>query len=56
VPKAGVELKAEEVIEFIKKRLSRDKVPTKVFIAEEVPKTATGKIQRRFVAAKFLQL
>jgi acyl-coenzyme A synthetase/AMP-(fatty) acid ligase len=34
--------------------LAAFKVPVVLHYAEAVPKTATGKIQRRFVAAHFL--
>jgi len=41
------------IIEFIKQKLSAFKVPKKIYIALELPRTATGKIQRRFVAEHF---
>ena len=45
---------AEEIKEYLRGKLSSFKIPGKLFIAEAVPKTATGKIQRRFVAEHFL--
>lgn len=56
VPKGGEELTAQEIVDFCASRLSKEKVPSKVFIVNSVPKTATGKIQRRFVAEKFNDL
>jgi acyl-CoA synthetase (AMP-forming)/AMP-acid ligase II len=41
------------LIEHCKQRLADFKVPKKVHIVEKIPRTATGKIQRRAVAAAF---
>jgi acyl-coenzyme A synthetase/AMP-(fatty) acid ligase len=43
-----------ELQEFVKKHLADFKVPKKVYIAKALPKTATGKIQRRIVADTFV--
>ena len=43
-----------EIQAFCGKRLADFKVPKVIHIAEAVPRTATGKIQRRHVAAHFL--
>uniref|UniRef100_A0A7S1TNL4 4-coumarate--CoA ligase n=1 Tax=Erythrolobus australicus TaxID=1077150 RepID=A0A7S1TNL4_9RHOD len=45
----------EDILNFVRSRLAPFKVPTRLFITDAVPKTATGKIQRRFVAAHFLE-
>lgn len=42
------------VMEFCKRNLASFKVPKKIFITDALPKTATGKIQRRLVAEHFL--
>jgi acyl-CoA synthetase (AMP-forming)/AMP-acid ligase II len=51
---AAVVLKAaateKELIAFARERLADYKVPKKLFIVEKIPRTATGKIQRRTVA------
>lgn len=47
VPKAGEEIKEEEIIEHCKKHLSPFKVPKKVLIVDALPKTPTGKILKR---------
>lgn len=39
---------------FLQKKLANFKVPTKIFFTDVMPKTATGKIQRRIIAATFL--
>jgi oxalate---CoA ligase len=55
---AAVVLKAEATPEaiqaFCRDRLADFKVPKVVHITQQVPRTATGKIQRRHVAAHFL--
>ena len=38
---------------YLKTRLAPFKIPRRIHIATELPKTATGKIQRRFVADVF---
>ncbi len=45
----------EELQKFCRQRLADFKVPKKIHITQQVPRTATGKIQRRHVAAFFLQ-
>ena len=54
---AAVVLKGEatekELIAFTRERLADHKVPSKLFVVEKIPRTATGKIQRRSVAETF---
>ena len=51
---AAVVLKGEvsdrELIAFARERLADHKVPRKLYLVERIPRTATGKIQRRSVA------
>jgi len=51
---AAVVLKGDatekEIIAFARERLADYKVPKKLYIVEQIPRTATGKIQRRSVA------
>lgn len=54
IPREGVSLDEAEITKYCKKNLASFKVPKKVFITDSVPKTATGKIQRRIVAEHFL--
>src|SRR6185436_6073984 len=42
-----------DLISFCKDRLADFKRPKKIHIVESIPRTATGKIQRRIVAAAF---
>ena len=53
-PVAAVVLKDDiserELINFCKEKIASFKVPRKIHIVESIPRTATGKIQRRIVA------
>ncbi|MGZ4842620.1 MAG: AMP-binding enzyme [Candidatus Angelobacter sp.] len=40
-------------MEHCKQKLADFKCPKKIMIVEKIPRTATGKIQRRVVAAAF---
>jgi acyl-CoA synthetase (AMP-forming)/AMP-acid ligase II len=44
-----------ELKSYIASKLAAFKVPAKIFIATDMPRTATGKVQRRLVADKFLK-
>jgi acyl-CoA synthetase (AMP-forming)/AMP-acid ligase II len=54
---AAVVLKGDasekDLIAFARERLADYKVPRRLFIVEQIPRTATGKIQRRSVASAF---
>ncbi|HVH63603.1 MAG TPA: acyl--CoA ligase [Candidatus Dormibacteraeota bacterium] len=54
---AAVVLKGEatekELIGFARERLADYKVPSRLYIVSQIPRTATGKIQRRSVAESF---
>jgi len=54
VLKEGESLNKQELQQFLTDKLSSFKIPTKVFFDDKLPKTATGKIQRRIVASHFL--
>ncbi|CAL5330948.1 unnamed protein product [Camellia sinensis] len=54
IPREGSHIDEAEVLRFCKTNLAAFKVPKMVFITDSLPKTATGKIQRRFVAEHFL--
>ncbi|KAK9237554.1 hypothetical protein V1525DRAFT_343511 [Lipomyces kononenkoae] len=56
VVKAGVaedEGTEKQLIEFMMDRVARFKVPKKIYFTKEMPKTATGKIQRKHIADLF---
>ena len=58
-PQVAVVLQAEaskaELISFCKERLADFKVPRVIHIVDEIPRTATGKVQRRIVAQKVME-
>jgi acyl-CoA synthetase (AMP-forming)/AMP-acid ligase II len=45
----------KELLAFARSRLADYKVPRHLHIVESIPKTPTGKIQRRFVAEQFIK-
>lgn len=49
VPAAGAELDAEEIRAHVRNHLARFKVPREVLFLDELPRTATGKVDRRAV-------
>jgi len=54
IPREGSPLGEDDVLAHCRRNLASFKVPKKVFIAGDLPKTATGKIQRRIVAQHFV--
>ncbi|ERM95094.1 oxalate--CoA ligase [Amborella trichopoda] len=56
IPREESSIDEAEVLRFCKKNLASFKIPKRVFITDpdSLPKTATGKIQRRIVAQHFL--
>jgi acyl-CoA synthetase (AMP-forming)/AMP-acid ligase II len=53
VLKQGAKLTESEVKDYMKDKVAPFKLPTKVFIVDSLPKTATGKIQRKKIAEFF---
>ncbi|KAJ2720541.1 hypothetical protein GGI07_004545 [Coemansia sp. Benny D115] len=53
VPKQGATVTEDQVKQFMREKVAAFKVPRRVFVADELPRTATGKIQRRVVAEHF---
>lgn len=51
----GQKAEVAEILAEAKKKLGDFKVPKRLFIGDSLPKTASGKIQRRFVAEHFLK-
>ncbi|KAI0595904.1 peroxisomal-coenzyme A synthetase [Biscogniauxia sp. FL1348] len=50
VLKNGAKLEQEELRKWVSEKLAKFKTPKKIYFTEVMPKTATGKIQRRIVA------
>ncbi|MCJ1361585.1 hypothetical protein MMC16_000685 [Acarospora aff. strigata] len=55
VLKDGKKLTADELRKWVGGRVAKFKVPKKIFFTDNMPKTATGKIQRRMVAEAMLK-
>lgn len=55
VLKPGAKATETDILEVAKKLLGDFKLPKQLFFTDTLPKTATGKIQRRFVAEHFLK-
>ena len=53
VPKAGEQIKEEEIIALCKKELAGFKVPKAVIFVDQLPKTPTGKILKRDLRQKY---
>ncbi|KAJ2632611.1 hypothetical protein H4R22_001115 [Coemansia sp. RSA 1290] len=53
VPKQGAQVTEDSVKSFMAEHVAKFKVPKRVFVAADLPRTATGKIQRRVVAEHF---
>ena len=45
----------KDILDFCRERLADFKVPDVIYFANELPRTATGKIQRRHVATAFIE-
>ncbi|CAF9943868.1 MAG: hypothetical protein ALECFALPRED_001663 [Alectoria fallacina] len=55
VLKDGEKMTPEELRKWIAAKVARFKVPKQIFLADDMPKTATGKVQRRMVAEAMLR-
>jgi fatty-acyl-CoA synthase len=51
VRKPDSELSAEQLQAYVRERLARYKVPREIEFIEQLPRTSTGKLQRRKLAA-----
>jgi len=48
----GQSLEARELKKWVSEKLAAHKVPKMIWFPDEIPKTATGKVQRKLVAEK----
>ncbi|CCK72931.1 Pcs60p KNAG_0M00780 [Huiozyma naganishii CBS 8797] len=53
VLKPGAQLNYQQLCQYMEDKLASFKIPTKVYFVDKLPKTATGKIQRRIIAETF---
>jgi malonyl-CoA/methylmalonyl-CoA synthetase len=56
VPKPGVLLSEQEIIESIKLRLARYKIPKRVVLIDELPRNTMGKVQKKVLRETFASL
>jgi malonyl-CoA/methylmalonyl-CoA synthetase len=49
VPLAGVELDREQLVRSVETSLARFKLPRKVFVVDELPRNAMGKVQKNIL-------
>jgi len=54
VPSGEKTLLAEDVIAELKPRLANFKVPKKVFVLDELPRNAMGKVQKNLLRKQFV--
>jgi acyl-CoA synthetase (AMP-forming)/AMP-acid ligase II len=50
VPSSGTPVSPEELKTYVKERLARHKIPREITFVDELPRTSTGKLQRRKLA------
>lgn len=53
VPAPGVDVTEEEIVEFCRGKLAKYKIPKKVVFVDSLPRTATGKILKKELKARF---
>ncbi|HET9576445.1 MAG TPA: malonyl-CoA synthase [Usitatibacter sp.] len=53
VPRAGAHPAERELIDALKKRLANFKVPKRVYIVDELPRNAMGKVQKNVLRERF---
>jgi fatty-acyl-CoA synthase len=53
VVKDGEDLSKEEILDFLRERLSKWQVPDDVVFIDEVPKTSVGKFSKKTLRDKF---
>ncbi len=51
--KSGETCSENDILEYAQEKLAKFKIPKKIFFVEEIPKGATGKLQRNVLAKKF---
>jgi len=56
VLKEGAKLTEAEIRDRVKTKLSKMKIPERIFITDSIPKAGTGKVQRRLMAPRFLEI
>ncbi len=55
VPKQGMQVSAEELSVFLKEKVADYKIPKRFVVKDNLPKTATGKIQKNKIIEQYAQ-
>ena len=53
IVKQGMDCSEDDVKNYANAKLAKFKIPKKIFFVDEIPKGATGKLQRNTLAKKF---
>jgi malonyl-CoA/methylmalonyl-CoA synthetase len=53
VPIAGVELDPEQLVRSLETSLAKFKLPRKVFVVDELPRNAMGKVQKNSLRDRY---
>jgi len=53
VPKPGVTLAPQEIVDFLRRRLAKWALPDEVVLLESVPKTSVGKFDKKVLRQRF---
>lgn len=56
IPNEGCVVEEEALKHYLRTRVVAFKVPSKIYVCDDFPRTATGKVQRRIVAKHFERL
>jgi acyl-CoA synthetase (AMP-forming)/AMP-acid ligase II len=55
IPRPGQEITFEEMVEFLRDRIATYKLPERLEIIEELPRTPTGKIQKNILRDEIVE-
>ncbi len=55
VPKQGMQIAEQDLVDFLKEKIANYKIPKKFVITDAFPKTATGKIQKNKIIGQYAQ-
>ncbi len=53
VPKPGLHVEPDEIIEYLRDKLAKWAVPDEVVVIDAVPKTSVGKVDKKVLRERF---
>jgi malonyl-CoA/methylmalonyl-CoA synthetase len=53
VPRAGAQLNADALLAALKGRIANFKVPKRLFVVDDLPRNAMGKVQKNLLRAQY---